>query len=713
MNFSLEELNTLYAESESVDSDSFAEMRSNLMLVAGHHYAKNRSQNNRNRVTDNPRGGAEQRIRLVNNHIDKICNLIQQNIHTLSPGVKAFPANEKELKDQKSAELHNALLSHIKSTVDFESEQIRDLEDFVDLGEVATKIFWDEEAGKMVEKQFVDENGQIVTQKAPTGSLVFERIYGFNLLRPKGCKELKKAPWLIVRKMVSIKELKARLKDPKKIAKLEEGKDETYQVFDAKIADYVEVKGEVMLKECYWKPCVTMPNGYYSIFTQNDILWEGELPFGLFPIEYENYMELPTLPRGISPIRVMRPFQAEINRCASKIAEHQITLGDDKLITFGNTKVSKGADLPGVRHLQVQGGGQEPTIIGGRSGEQYLAYHEAKKAELYEVMNVSDDAEDKGQVEPMSLLLQSAKKKKRFAKYATKFERFQVRKYKLALDLFRNSAPDDYTIEVIGAKEAVNMAEIRGYTDSTFSIKVEPVSGDIDEVYGKQMVLNHVLQYVGQNMNNEDAGKIIRAMPLVNKEELLSDLTLGYDTATNVILALDRGEKPPIGEYENHQYMINKLTNRMSQSDFMLIPTEVQQAYKMRVVQHEMMMAEQEKRKMEAQQGFVPATGPLIAVDFYVSDPDNPTRTRRARLPSDSVRWLVDRLEKQGTMTAALNGLPPEASADVGQMIGGQASPQGVPNESGASTGAAAATDSGGGQFTGAITGANPSGAVF
>ena len=40
------------------------------------------------------------------------------------------------------------------------------------------------------------------------GEFVFEEIYGFNLLRPPECKDMRKAAWLCIRKMVDKKKCK-------------------------------------------------------------------------------------------------------------------------------------------------------------------------------------------------------------------------------------------------------------------------------------------------------------------------------------------------------------------------------------------------------------------------------------------------------------------------------------------------------------------------
>lgn len=685
MDFSLSEMNRLYTEADQCDKDTFSEMRSNILLCAGNHYSKRSRSEVEARILDSRQLTQNQKVRLTMNHIQKAARMSEDFILEQAPGVKCFPQNERETQDVKSAELHNSVLSDIKRQVNFDMETTSDVQDFYQIGEVATKIFFDPSMGVPIDvKQTgIDPmtGGPTVTNvRTFSGKIVFERVYGFNLLRPRGCTDLQLAPWLMIRKMMPLSELKYKLKDvlaDKKnsglLNKLQNRSSQTtFVVFDAHSGDYRTSKDEVLIKELYLRPCAEYPHGYFVIWVDEAILWEGELPGGIFPVVCQTYLQMPTIPRGVSQIRHGRPYQMEMNRCASKIAEHQITLGDDKLVTFNNSKVTKGADLPGVRHLSVGGSGQTPVVITGRTGDQYMGYYQQKEAEFYRVMMLEEEAEQKGQNDPLALLLKRARQKKRFSKFATKFECFQVQKYQTALEIYRYSVPETAVIPVIGKQEQVNISEFKNMKPSEYQIKVEATSADIDGQYAKQLALSQILQYAGQQISRDDLGKILRAMPFLNKETIFSDMTLQFDTAQNVILALDRGQMPPISEGEDPVYMIQRLTNRMTLSDFQFMPQQVQTNYRSRLIEHQKMMAERTMEAARLKAGLIPTTGPLIGVDFYVTDETNQTRTRRARVPMDAVRYLIDALQKQGMTVEQLDALPGASQAAVSQMLNPQ-----------------------------------------
>jgi hypothetical protein len=639
-------LEQIFTDAESADADIFAEMRSNLLLVAGEHYTKKQAAFF-SRLRDSKELNDQQKLRLTKNHIQKISKTYVNNIISMAPGVGFEPKNESELQDQKAAELHHAVWKDAceKYTVE---EMIEDwADDFVNIGEVACKIFWDDSLNEFI----------------------FEPIHGFNLLRPAECKDIKKAGVLIVRKMVNKNDLLKQFQGKEKF--INESMDETLMVFDANKNGYRKAGKDVMVKEYFFRACAQYPQGYFYITTKEGILAEGELPGGIFPIIIQPFEKIQTTPRGRSAIKHMRPYQAEINRAASKMAEHQITLGDDKLIIQNGQKVTSGMALPGVRSINVTGG--LPTVLAGRDGSQYLAYMQAQIEELYRVMNVEEDSAESstGQLDPYALLFRSASQKKKFQRYIKRFERFLIEVARTYIKLAKLHLSDDAFVQAVGRKEAVNIAEFRAADDLCYQIKITAQTDDIETKMGKQLVLNHLVQYTGAKLDKEDIGKLVRLMPYANMEEGMADLTIDYDSATNDILALDRGELPPIHEYDNHIYMIKRLVGRVRQADFPSLDPMIQRNYAMRIQAHQQGQVEIEQKLQAAKDGFIPTGGYMVTCDLYVTDPADPTkeRTKRARLPYEALQWLIKRLETQGQSLDQLEQMNQGALAQMSTQM--------------------------------------------
>lgn len=708
---SIADLNQLYAEADQIDQEIFAEQRSNVLLVSGDHYTKKGSKFWQ-RIRDDRNLNEQQKLRLTKNHVQKITKGYRNNILTHSPSVVVVPANDTELQDQKCAELNNSVLEDAKVRHKLRAKTASWCSEFIDIGEVAVKIFWDPNAGslkgfeaEMDEDSGVpitDEAGNMVASKNPVfgGDFVFESIYGFNLLRAPEAKTFYESRVLIVRKMVQMEDLKAKCAgDEDKLKMIQEDRDKTFLVFSGNEGGYSMSKGQTMLREFYFRPCMEYPQGYYYITTEAGVLWEGELPFGIFPICVATFDEIPTTPRGRSVIKQLRPYQAEVNRAASKIAEHQITLGDDKLIVSNGSKVTQSASLPGVRAISVTGA--PPTIMPGRDGSQYLAYMTSQIAEMYDISLIQQDSEEKdsGQLDPYTLLFRSLKDKKKFSLYSDKFEQFLVDVTETYLEMARQYLPDDRLIPAIGKREYINIKEFRSKEKLGYKIKIEPKSDDIDSQMGKQLVLNHILQYVGPQLGKDDIGKLIKSMPLGNLDASFGDMTLDYDNGTNDILALDRGEQPQINESDNHSYLVSRIVNREKKADFRFLSQQIQQNYAQYKKLHMDADAAQKQAVQAMKADYIPTGGYMVGCDFYVPDPKDPTSTRRARVPYESLQWLIQRIEQQGGDLQSLEGMQQSVVADLArnmlqkkpqpsapaangmaspQIFRGQASPQGM-----------------------------------
>lgn len=692
----LADFHRMYSDGESVDQETFAEMRSNVLLYAGDHYSK-RTSNYYKRVRDSKELSNEQKLRLTKNHIQFICDTYANSIVSTDPGVGFTPKDDKSPHDQKVAEMHHAVWrdAHERYNID---DKIDDwVDSFVQIGECAVKIYFDTMKGKVkAYNQKVDEQGrplymgydgethlqadQVYGQlfhPAPDfedpifhGQFVFEEIYGFNLLRPSECKDLRESPWLGIRKMSYTADLKKQFPDT--AAGIQSSSDQTFQVFDATKGGYTKTSNQTLITEYYFRPCWEYPNGFFYITTKDVILASGELPGGIFPIIVQPMRKFATTPRGRSPIKTMRPYQAEINRGSSKLAEHQITLGDDKLILTNGSKPTSGISIPGIRTVNVTG--QAPTVLQGRDGSQYLTTISANITEMYMVMGLKEITEDlPAQLDPYVMLFRAAHMKKKFQRYIRRFEKFLCEVVKVYLGLSKVHLTDDYLVMAVGSNERVNIPEFRQLPDTCYEINIEATSDDVESKLGKQITINHALQYVGNRLQPEDIGRIMKQMPYADFDESFGPMTLDYDNSLNDVLALDRGEQPPINQYDNHVYCIKALVTRMRKPDFQFLAPEIRQNYAAKVGLHQQFEAQNQMALQRAKQGLIPTSGYLAKCDLYVPNVEDPSKKERVTLPADSIAWLISQLQAQRAGLAPVMGMPEGAQAQLATQFSNMA----------------------------------------
>lgn len=673
-NYSIDQLNKKWMDAETAIKDLFAEQRSNILLVTGNHYSRKTS-SYLERLKTNKAITNEAKIRLVKNHIQNITKMYVNSILNLAPSVMVAPKHERELQSQKSAELNQSVWEHIKQSTNFKEKASSYCHDFIEIGECFVKTYWDSDVGtRLPYENLVDEFGQVVQQTVVmSGALRYEKFFGFDAIIDPAAQDFDDARWIAFRKMADKEPLEIRYaNDEEKLRFIKDSSKETYRVF-SQYGYNTSEQNKVMIKEFYFKPCLAYPKGYYYIVTSSGILEEGELPAGEFPISYVGFDRIPTCARHQSIIKQARPYQGEINRAASKQAEHQVTLGDDKILIQAGTKLSQGGTLAGIRGVAYTG--LKPEILQGRDGSQYVDYILGQIEEMYKVCGVSELYEDKetGEQDQYTQLFKSMRNKRKFSMYAEKFELFLKDICEKSLKLYKFHALPQDLVPVVGKNEYVNIPEFKNNTDNSFKIVLENVDGNLDDMIGKQLTLNNLLQYAGNQLSNQDVGEVIRNMPFLNGEQILGDLTLNYDSAVNMILALDRGELPMVDPSDDHVYMIKRLVNRMRQSDFQFLPEQIKANYMQVKQQHEEIQSQQLQEEQQASLGQIPAAGRLIGVDFYVNyDPNDMSKSRRAKLPYDSIDWLLGRLEKQGMTLDVLSQLDQQSQNEMQNMAQSQ-----------------------------------------
>jgi hypothetical protein len=708
----LDDLERLYTESEACDKRIFSEQRTNLQLVAGEHYVREGSKY-WNRIRDNKQLTDEQRIKLTKNHIQRIIKIYCNAITSAAPGVAVEPKDEKSLQHQKAAELHYAVVQDWKESLHFEEKIEEWVKNFFEIGEVACKVFWEADDGKVMGYEALEEesddeaeedelaevleetedepddagstfdpddglteqgddgsDSQQIDESKPvySGKLCMETIYGYNLKRDPDVGSMHDSPYLIYTHMTSLSAMRARL-DDEAFEKLKQSTSYEYTVFDNNTGSYRNTKNQILLKEIYFRPNPKIPKGYFYIYNSHQKLSKGELPHGFFPIIYEACEQQTGNARGHSIIRHVRPCQVELNRCASKVAEHQITIGDDKVFIPSTSKMVQGAMLPGLRVNTFSG--QAPTVLPGRTGDQYVAYMAATIDEMYKLAELEEVTQDMDpQTDIYSLLYRNLRYKKKFSHYSDKFERFLCRVTELGLKVTKACIPDEALIPAIGKSEYINVSEFKNADELCHQIKVKARADDLESQMGKQLTLNHFLQYSGSNISRQDIGMAMRISPFLNKEEIFKDFTLDYDNVTNDILALDRGQWRPPRRFDNHEYLCKKLSTRMNQEDYNFLPPQVQQMYDKKLMMHEQLKTKELQDLQAAEAGFIPSGGYQVAMDYYVTEPGgDPNKTKRVRVPSESVAWLLDKLQKQGSQMSDLTTLPGGVQHDIAGML--------------------------------------------
>jgi hypothetical protein len=336
-----------------------------------------------------------------------------------------------------------------------------------------------------------------------------------------------------------------------------------------------------------------------------------------------------------------------VNRCASKITEHQLTVGDDKVILSKGAKFERGVDQPGIRVYYTTG---SPQIVPGRSGEQFVAYLEHNIQEIYRLLSVEDNKNPAAQgFDPKAELFKMQRQKIKFSKPAGKLERYFKSIAKTFLFLEQKYMTEERFQLVVGNQDAVDFEEYQNIDRLDYSVRLEEVSGDIETMLGKTIELEVIMQYSGKELDDQTRVTLLNQFPILNKAHAFKHITLHHKNIESDILQLERGQFVEPRRFDNHDLVLQYLTQRMSQKDFQRLDPKIKELFDMKYQAHEAKLKEVTEQMRQAQAGMIPTGGALVRCDVYHNtDPSNPQKTERLQLPDDALNWLKERLEEQG-----------------------------------------------------------------
>lgn len=697
----LSELSQLFKDGHEIDRPIFREHRINANLYNGNHYGQKVEEFDRN-VKQNYKFDT-QAVRITENHINKIITMRASALKSLVPDVTVRPKNFDEFGDQKRAEIHKSVLEDWKKNSGFKQEEVRLIKEWMIYGELGLKIFWEDEAGRKlpdllvtefdvefdeIEKKGVEgveitiDKDDIKTKKVTRfeGRVRAEIIYPFDIIRDACAETYKEAEWICIKKLVDPKAIKRHFDaDSPEYEAVSNTNNDQYNTF-RNDGQYTKTSGKTLIKEFYFKKSYRYPKGYYFITGgsgEGTILWEGELPGGVFPIEILGYDEISTSPRYSSLIRNLRPNQLQVNLLKSKSVQTILTSGMDRVYIAKGSKLSK--PLKGSDGISVyEYTGQPPITEQGKIGEQFLNPISQNVDMMYNKGNVQEafDQQSK-QVDAHTALFQSAKQKATYNDYVCKYENFLKNVYMKVLRLSKIHMKDETLVMIAGKDEQVNIPEFKTSDDLGYEICVEAQSEDAESKLGRALDLQKILQY-GANFDGAQLAALIKHMPYLNNDAVLETFPqyMDYQNAMNDICRLDRGDQTVLNirRYENHDFMLQILTSRSKKPDFEFLPEGIKNLYAAKIQAHEQIKVQQiqEQRSLEAD--FVPTGGALLKIEGLFENDGFTTRgqpkVRAVRIPQESLDWLRDRLKQQGLQLELVEQQQEQVRAEIaGQVV--------------------------------------------
>jgi hypothetical protein len=277
------------------------------------------------------------------------------------------------------------------------------------------------------------------------------------------------------------------------------------------------------------------------------------------------------------------------------------------------------------------------------------------------------------------------KHRKKYLLHAKQIEEMFCSICHKALELAKSYMPESVVVQQVGSMEAINVAEFKQLGPMDYNIKVEPMNDDLDDTFARYLVTRDSLQYSGKDVSPAQKARIMSQFPWVNTDEMYGHELIDDKESENILLALDRGEFPPISEFDENKEVIKSIVRRRRKADWHLVknepskipnpqtgqPLSIEETYQLQY-QHRVKIMNAEMDKVRnANAGLIPMGGPLVDVGVYTNEPKKDgsgVKTVRMKLPQDMINWVVKRASEQGVAVQQTEDMPDTTKA---QIIGG------------------------------------------
>ena len=580
-------------------------------------------------------------VLISQNFLPKVIQFYTNVLSGDGPLPKCVGRNKSEIQDSVSAEIANAVWSDILEKSGGESLVSDSAFNLALTGEIGSCIKYNPSGGRLVG---LAEDGTGLF----SGSIEIEPIPMYNLLCDPAADSMEKSSYYIVTKVVSASSIYEAVGNPevreylkKNPSSSEDLNKITPRYFNRDLS-VSELNNHFIAYYVYKRPDSYDPMGAYAVFVKDFMIYKGQLPGGIMPINVGRFSKIQNDPRGYSEIiETALPFQMNINRMVSKHAQIQQTFGDTKVIHMGPGSLSEGSNRrPGMR-VWNQEGLQPPVIIQGEYGTDLLPNIESEYQRMLQAlrMNIPEDRiqSTPRTVDAMSFI--SLRQKGEFRPYKLAFNNYWKNVCMTALDYARFYYEPGRIIESAGRDQSSNLSVFLNGNPLDTQVKVIPSQSDLDSDMLKATQIREIIQFVGDE--HIDKAQLAGQYPMLSKEESLQGIDIKSKIARNMIIALDEGRDFEVGPYHDLSYLIRRLELRISGPDFGQLPEEIKSLYQEKINMLQQIHSNQMQQKQFLEDGGMPLTGPRVRVPFLVKIPGK-DGLQRAEVPIAAIGKIVE-----------------------------------------------------------------------
>lgn len=689
LKMSVNDVSRLITESINIDRDHCNEIIRCQKYFVGKHYKKDEKGFITAYVNNDFKNKQDDMHKKTINMIWRSSCDLQNKLASYKMSVTFTPRDGENIEAVMGARICNSILDQVRDSncMDTEEKKLRHV--VVNEGEGCLMWFFDTMKGNFLKTYSHKSSRKKITSKSfdkivkaendgtdletwssfnftpdYSGELVYKRIPNTNILRPPDCTNMDRAEWLGFYEIMNMRDLKLLVKD-KNVWDYLLSSSRNMNLFT-----FNSMKNKYTYKQpglyqdvafIFFRPGGNLPRGYYFVHCNGIILFQGELPYGVFPIAYEGVYEKNDSPRHFGyPHNLIEPQQA-LNATKSKISNQKHKLGDTKILHSNNVKVGD-LNVQGVTHIPVQDQGDlqnpngKPFIheIKAKSGEEYVNIFNSEM-ESFRFMSKSNLLEDplntqkqKKSGDFLQQFFMSVKEKGSFNEYSDTYVSLLKKSAKIVVKLAKNYYDERNLVPLVKGQDAINVKNFKKIMDLDKLVKLDEQDDSIESKMGQHAIFQTLIQYGGKHFqeNPEQLGMLIKTAPLGNFEELYSNMTQPLKVAENVVLKVMNGVVPKPMPYQDYKIILAKLGSETLKPYYERLSEKEKAVYQKAIELYTQAEAElaQQIKAMEADE--IPLTGMGVKVDLHTKDADT-KRSQKVVIPQDAIEWLIQRAQQQ------------------------------------------------------------------
>ncbi len=489
-----------------------------------------------------------------------------------------------DMSDREGAKMAQQLLDYIWRHESVSDEVKKMAHHGLVYGSGFLKAYWNMDTGPVTEDP---SSGEPI----PMGDVDVKCVSPFEIFVDPEAKSpyIRDLKWLIHAYRIPLEDFKSRYDlDASPEAIQDDGIEHQYlnlvkssgHVDEPMAGNSEQLEEFVTIKEYYENPSPTHPTGRFIIYTDEFILYTGDLPYGKIPLSKFDDLFVPDRFWGMSTVEQLIPLQTEYNRTRSQILENRNLMSNPKWVAPRDSVQdldSISAEPGEIIYYNAIQGIAPPSPMSMPSPPSYVFAQEERI--LQDMMSVSGISDVNLRSNPPSgvesgraMALLAEKDESRMAPTVQSWENAIAYCGKCALELVKYNYMDERSIRITGADNTARLLYMKG-SDLSSPEDIEVTIGQ-GLGFSRLARVELLLEMYDRGLLR-DPNKLLNLLEFGDDKDLYEEQNMDKNNAALENIQMSQGQPVPDPTMiENHMVHLEVHRKFIKSEDFKMVPEE-------------------------------------------------------------------------------------------------------------------------------------------